>query len=118
MSADLTVTVQEQGDRLVVLTVVGVLDHDTSGTLFEQATASLGAGRHLVLDLSRVTFCDSSGLNTLLRLHRHGRADGAALTLVAVPAQLRRLLRITGTDTVLTLRDNLAEAGAARTGTQ
>ncbi|MET9935736.1 MULTISPECIES: STAS domain-containing protein [unclassified Streptomyces] len=112
MSTGLKVTVEEEHDRLVVLRLVGVLDYDTSTVLFEQATAAAGTCHHLVLDVSQVTFCDSSGLNTLLRLHRRTRADGAALTLVAVPAQLRRLLRITGTDTVLTLRDNLAETRA------
>ncbi|WP_185893592.1 STAS domain-containing protein [Streptomyces sp. WAC08241] len=112
MSTGLKVIVQEQDDRLVLLTVAGALDHDTSAVLLEQATAAMGTPHHLVLDMSGVTFCDSSGLNTLLRLNRHTRADHTALTLVAVPAQLRRLLRITGTDTVLTLRDNLAEARA------
>ncbi|MFE0774260.1 STAS domain-containing protein [Streptomyces sp. NPDC058861] len=95
---------------IVHLSVFDAMGHDTSATLLEQATAAMSTPHHLVLDMPRVTFCDSSGLNTLLRLNRHTRADHTALTLVAVPARLRRLLRITGTDTVLTLRDNLAEA--------
>ncbi|MFJ4868589.1 STAS domain-containing protein [Streptomyces sp. NPDC088757] len=113
MSTGLTVTVQEQDDRLVVLCLTGALDYDTSAILLEQATATMRTPHHLVLDMSGITFCDSSGLNTLLRLNRHTQAGHTALTLVAVPGQLRRLLRITGTDTVLTLRDNLAEARAA-----
>ncbi|MCK8678241.1 STAS domain-containing protein [Streptomyces lichenis] len=109
MSTDLTVTVHDRDDRLVVITAAGALDYGTSGALLEQAATATSTHRSLALDLSGITFCDSSGLNALLRLNRHTGADGTALTLVAVPDQLRRLLRITGTDTVLTLRDNLTE---------
>ncbi|MFF4872001.1 STAS domain-containing protein [Streptomyces sp. NPDC090109] len=112
MSNGLKVTVHEQDNRSVVLCLTGALDHDTSGILLEQATAAMSTPHHLVLDLSGITFCDSSGLNTLLRLNRRTRADDTTLTLVAVPGQLRRLLRITGADSVFTLRDNLAEARA------
>ncbi|MFF3485737.1 STAS domain-containing protein [Streptomyces sp. NPDC002701] len=118
MSTDLQVTVRDDHEDLVVVTVAGALDFRTIATLRERATDAATGHRHLVLDMSRVTFCDSSGLNTLLRLLRHVRDNGATLTLTGVPAQTKRLLTITGADAVFTIRDNLGEALEALGGTE
>jgi anti-sigma B factor antagonist len=66
-----------------------------------------------VLDLAHVTFCDSSGLSTLLRLLRHARTADTGMALASVPAQMRRLLAVTGADTVFALYDSPAAALAA-----
>ncbi|WP_158754824.1 STAS domain-containing protein [Streptomyces sp. NRRL F-2580] len=66
----------ETRDGLAVAAVTGALDIHTAQRLGEEAITVLTAHPHLVLDLSQVTFCDSSGLNTLIRLRtprRRGR---------------------------------------------
>ncbi|MEU0009047.1 STAS domain-containing protein [Streptomyces sp. NPDC006314] len=114
MSADLRLTVREAGDRLAVLTLTGALDFRTADGFHEQATAVLTTRRHVVLDMSQVTFCDSSGLSTLLRLLRHAQTNDATLALAAVPAQTQRLLAITGAHTVFSIHASLMEALAAQ----
>ncbi|MEU6810461.1 STAS domain-containing protein [Streptomyces sp. NPDC046831] len=113
MSADLRVTVRRTGDRHTVLTLTGALDFRTADALYEQVSAAMADCRHLVLDLSEVAFCDSSGLSTLLRLLRHAESSDVTLALAAVPAQMARLLAITGAHAVFSLHASLPEALAA-----
>ncbi|MDO0925489.1 STAS domain-containing protein [Streptomyces sp. TG1A-8] len=104
MSTDLQVTVRETRVHQVVVAVTGSLDHRTTAGFHQQTAALMTARRHMVLDMSQVTFCDSSGLNTLLLLLRQAQINDTTLTLTAVPAQMRRLLATTGADTVLGVR--------------
>jgi anti-sigma B factor antagonist len=114
VSADLRITVGEAGDHLAVLTPTGVLDFCTADVLHERVTATMATHRHIVVDMSQVTFCDSSGLNTLLRLLRNARTNDATLALAAVPAQTQRLLAVTGTHTVFPIHASLVEALASQ----
>ncbi|MET8291920.1 STAS domain-containing protein [Streptomyces sp. NPDC005132] len=70
----------------------------------------------MILDLSGVTFCDSSGLNTLLRLRRHDQKVSSHLVLVAPPRQMMRLLTVTGAGSILDIHNSLAEAWAEHPG--
>ncbi|MCE6995551.1 STAS domain-containing protein [Saccharothrix sp. S26] len=92
------------GNGCAVLAVTGDLDPATAPHLREQGQALLADGPvQLLLDMSRVDFCDSSGLSTVLGLWQQARAGGGSLGLVAVPDRLARLLRITATDTLITV---------------
>jgi len=50
----------------------------------------------LVIDLSRVSFCDASGLAVLVSTARRARPLGGFLRLAAVSPQVSRVLNITG----------------------
>lgn len=82
----------------VSVTVRGEIDLDTVGllrTALLQAMASYdGAG--VTLDLSDVSFCDSSGLNALLRARQHALCEHRRLTITAAGPQVTRLLELTG----------------------
>jgi anti-sigma B factor antagonist len=65
---------------------------------------------HIVLDLSDVTFLDSSGLRVLLGAARLASERGARLTVVASDIRVVKVVRLTGTAGVLDLRPTLAEA--------
>lgn len=66
-----------------------------------EAVVSAPGVELLVVDVSGVTFVDSIGLNCLLTLNR----TVSVVLAGPVPEQLRRLLRITGTDAVLPVVD-------------
>ncbi|MGW6691115.1 STAS domain-containing protein [Streptomyces sp. NPDC054961] len=51
----------------------------------------------IVIDLSDLTFCDSSGLNALLRARLEAVESGHTLRLAAPTHQMLRLLELTGT---------------------
>jgi anti-sigma B factor antagonist len=54
----------------------------------------------VVVQLGEVTFIDSSGLGTLVRLMTHARSRGGDLKLCAIPEPLFRTLRMTNLNTV------------------
>nr|WP_269324005.1 STAS domain-containing protein [Streptosporangium roseum] len=62
------------------------------------------SGGHLVLDLSPMTFCDSSGLSRIITVFHQCRERGVNLLLAAPPPSLRRILALTGLDRVLQIR--------------
>lgn len=109
----LELSVTETRGPLAVVSLTGVLDFDTVPAFHEQTAEAAAGHPRLVLDLSGVTFCDSSGLNALLRLQRLVDGLEGRLVLAAPPAQLGRILSITGMDTVFPVHGSVAEALAA-----
>ncbi|MFV0131479.1 STAS domain-containing protein [Streptomyces sp. HMX112] len=110
MSNDLHLSITEARGGAAIATVTGVLDLHTAPAFHEQVTGVLATHPDLTLDLSGVAFCDSSGLNTLLRLHRHAQGLGGTLALADVPDQIGRMLTLTGAGHVLTVFATAAEA--------
>ncbi|MCX4547030.1 STAS domain-containing protein [Streptomyces sp. NBC_01565] len=96
MHPTLNVHVTEHAGWAVV-TVAGSLDMDTCPYVTETTDALTLRGHALTLDLSAVTFVDSSALNMLLILRNRAHAEDGTLELRGVPAQALRVLDITGT---------------------
>ncbi|WP_433319218.1 STAS domain-containing protein [Micromonospora sp. CA-269861] len=87
----------------VRLRLTGELDYDSAPELIAAAAELRGDGDAPVLvDLTGVTLCDSSGLSALLVVHR----AAGAIRLTGVSPQLQRMLDRTG------LSELLAEAYA------
>jgi anti-sigma B factor antagonist len=93
-----------------VARVVGELDFATSPRLVEVVGPLAGSGAETVVDLSGVTFCDSSGLNALVRLHKAAAAAGGALVLAAVPARIAEIMAVVSLDQLFTVRDDAPAA--------
>jgi anti-anti-sigma factor len=111
MPEDLTFTVQDAVDRCVVVQVAGSLDMDTVTELQDALTGLIDQGRpHLIMEVSQVGFCDSMGLNTLLRLLHLSKAAGGSLALVNASPKLQRIMQLTGAGTVLSLHPTVEQA--------
>ncbi|WP_329111927.1 STAS domain-containing protein [Streptomyces sp. NBC_01353] len=84
----------------VLVTVRGEIDLDTvtdlRTTLLHAVNAHGEARTGVVLDLSEVTFCDSIGLNALLRARQSALDASRTLTITAASPAVTRLLEITG----------------------
>ncbi|MEJ8669858.1 MULTISPECIES: STAS domain-containing protein [unclassified Streptomyces] len=86
MVVTLKVTGGERGDW-AVLQVSGELDLVTSPVMRQHIHDVVAEGRHsLVLDLSEVLFCDSSGVGVLIASRRLIRSCQGSLRLI-LPAQ-------------------------------
>ncbi|WP_328426973.1 STAS domain-containing protein [Streptomyces sp. NBC_00443] len=86
MVVTLKVTGGERGDW-AVLQVSGELDLVTSPVMRQHIHDVVAEGRHsLVLDLSDVLFCDSSGVGVLIAARRLIRSCQGSLRLI-LPAQ-------------------------------
>lgn len=78
--------------------------------------AGAPGNRTLVVDMTRTEFCDSAGLNVLVRAHKRARASGGDLLLVICGAAVLRIFALTGIDRLIpnfpSLEEALAQAAA------
>jgi anti-anti-sigma factor len=79
-------------DGDAVLVVSGEVDASTSSKLDEGCLSLSAITDRLVLDFSRVTFMDSSGLHVLIQQNRR---PGTTVVIRDAPEQVLRLLQIT-----------------------
>lgn len=100
-----------------VLVVSGEIDVFTA-PLFKQAVVNLVADghRHLFIDVSGVSFMDSSGFGALLGATKRLRPEGGSLILIGCNKTIQRMLHLTRLDTILGLYETFAEALAAVKG--
>jgi anti-sigma B factor antagonist len=105
------------GDGCVVAAITGAVDLASVTALRDRLQAQVSGGtRHLVLDLSRVTFLDSVGLSMLIGLRRTLAARSGTLHLAACAAPVLDLLVVTGLTGAFTVHDTVAEAVDASAG--
>ncbi|MFI7316995.1 STAS domain-containing protein [Streptomyces venezuelae] len=95
----ITLTTEARGSGVTHLALAGELDLDTV-TRIEPALmlVSAGSGTEVVLDLAGLTFCDASGVQLFMRLHRRCAVDGVRLRLCRIPRRPGRVLRAFGVD--------------------
>jgi anti-sigma B factor antagonist len=97
-----------------VLELAGDLDVATA-PLVLQAVEALAprAGQQVVVDLTGLRFCDSTGISTLLAAHNLAHAADAGLALAGVPRHLTRTLTLVGLDGFFVTHPTTAQAQAA-----
>jgi anti-sigma B factor antagonist len=108
---DLSTTIQ---GSCAVVSVTGEIDLGTASELSEAAVAAMREiGPNLVLDLSGVTFMDSTGLKVLLAVHRRAELSGGRLVLAGATRSVDRIVKITGFDQTFVVCDDVEAAIAA-----
>ena len=119
----LKVTGDEEGGW-AVLRVVGELDLTTSPTLRQRVHDVVADGSHdLVIDLSGVYFCDSSGVGVLIASRRLLRACRGRLRIVLPPdggteaSHVNRVLGALGVRRLFTVYPDVASAVAGEAET-
>jgi anti-sigma B factor antagonist len=91
----------ERRPGVAVVDVTGELDLDGAPILCA-AIESAALDEHVVVDLSRVGFCDSTGLKALLDAAREIAARGRRLVVVAPEdGPVRRVIAMTGAEEFL-----------------
>jgi anti-sigma B factor antagonist len=89
----------------IVVTVEGSLDLATVNQLEEVVTAVLTPGASVVLDLSGLAMCDSTGLGALVRLRRHASAVDGQFALRRPRPHVAGVLAMTGINKVIPVLD-------------
>lgn len=94
-------------DGSVVVGVSGELDCATASVLEERLDDLLSDQGNLsvVIDLSDMTFVDSTGLSVFVTAYRHLRERGGTLLLRRPTTATRRIFEITGLHRVLPVED-------------
>ena len=95
----------------VVVAIRGELDTYTAPRLRSQLRALIldQVTHTVVLDLSRMTFIDSSGLGVLVGALKWTRGQGGQLTLANPTRSTRKVLEISGLERVFTVTTAGAE---------
>ncbi|MEW2304188.1 STAS domain-containing protein [Streptomyces sp. NPDC006655] len=99
-----------------VLTLRGELDHESAVQLREAADQVLSEAPRpplVVVDCTGLTFCDSSGISCLIRIHQRLSEQGGVLRLAAVPSSVARVFALTGLGQVIGVYGTLHHAVSA-----
>jgi anti-sigma B factor antagonist len=104
----------QYGNDVVVLVAGGELDYSASPQLSERLAERIDDGiARLVLDLSTVTFIDSTAIGALMTTAVRLRALGAGTLAVVCPPENARVLRIfeiAGVDSLIAVHGSREDA--------
>lgn len=108
----LTIEVTRLDAGCARLRLIGDLDFDSAPELVAAAAQARAEGhRELLIDLTGVGLCDSSGLSAFVVI---GRGDAGPLRLTGVNPQLQQLLDRTGLAELLAVEHSVAGADEVR----
>ncbi len=93
------------------MAVVGEIDLYTAPRLQAEFARLLqeSATTRVVIDMSGVEFCDSTGMNVLLSALKRLRERGGALEVAGPRPAVRKILQVTGLDSVFTVHEAVPE---------
>jgi anti-anti-sigma factor len=101
----LTVRSERDGDTHTIA-LRGEMDLSNAGEVERELLhAEATQARTIVVDLSELTFMDSTGIRLLIAADARSRADSCRLSLTRPPAAVARVLCIAGVDELLPFRD-------------
>jgi anti-sigma B factor antagonist len=114
MSDTFSVSSERLDDDLGVVALSGEVDIFTAPQFKESLLELLDGGvKRLVVDLSDVTFIDSTALGVLIGGVRRVHGAGGAMTIVVTTRPVERVLSVTGLDRVFSMHATREEAVAA-----
>ncbi|MGY2709872.1 STAS domain-containing protein [Thermostichus sp. MS-CIW-28] len=102
-----------QGQKLAIVPLEGRFDAKAASEVRQLLQQVLDFGYpNMLIDMSSVTFMDSSGLGVLISALRKCRAAGGNISLCCVPESVALVLNLTSMEKVLTCFSGL-ETGIA-----
>jgi anti-sigma B factor antagonist len=104
------IDVQEVSGTLIVEIAGKTLDAHTSKEVRREIESQLEGHKLVVLDLSQLTFIDSSGLGVLLACLRQITAAGGDLKVCGLTAQVRAVFQLTRMHNVFKIHNTRDEA--------
>jgi anti-sigma B factor antagonist len=115
MSTEANFAISETEDRgVAVLLVRGEVDVSTAPELGNRLFSLADEGRRdVVVDLSEVTFVDSTALGVLVGALKRFRSNGGDVRLVVTEPQISKVLEITGLTEVFSIFPTSEEAVGA-----
>lgn len=96
----------QSNERELLLEFSGEIDHHGAREALKEIEMAIDAAlpRRLVLDLSGVTFMDSSGIALILRSQQRMQLLDGSVTLRNVPGQARRVLDAAGVGRLVSIQ--------------
>ncbi len=116
MANDMAITsaTSSSGAQVAIIPLSGRIDAARSGELRQYLQQILSFGyANLLLDVSAVTFLDSSGIGLLVSTLRKCQSTGGTLRLCGLTTDVQTALQVTSLNTVLINHDTTEAAIAA-----
>jgi len=98
---------EQQGASVVTFT--GEVDLESSPAAREILLKCLESTSKVIVDLSKVSYIDSSGVASLVEALQAAKKNGSQFALAAVSEPTRRVLELARLDKVFTLYDSVDE---------
>jgi anti-anti-sigma factor len=98
-------------DGQVVVQIGGDVDLACIGALAEALGQALAPGIPVVVDCSKITFMDSSGLQAFVRARTAADRRGTAFRLTRVSKSVSRVLELSGTTSLFPIAPDSVETG-------
>ena len=95
----------------MIVTVCGEIDHHTAGDIRTKADAIIMSARpeSIALDLSEVSFMDSSGLGLIMGRYALARELGAEICVLKPTDAVARIILMAGLDKIVPIKRCLDE---------
>lgn len=92
-----------QQGSILTARLTGEIDHHAAKTIMEELAEQIDAvlPDHLIVDLSQITFMDSSGIAVLLNVWRRMQQIEGAVEISNIPPQAKKVLTAAGLDRLL-----------------
>jgi anti-sigma B factor antagonist len=100
----------DQMDGCAIVRADGEIDAHTAHAFHETVAEAGALASHVIIDLSHVTFVDSTGLGALIAARTSARQRGGSLALVSPPPMVRRLLGATRLHDIFAIYDSMPDA--------
>lgn len=109
---NLKIEIENTGNEYVVK-LVGEIDVHSAGELRDVLIPlSEVAGNDVKIDMSGITFLDSTGLGIFIAAYKSSEKNNSRLTLIRVRDRVFRLFKVTGIDTIMDVRGELEVDGS------
>lgn len=102
----------EKREEVLCVRLVGELDHHTAVKLRERVDSALSENHltHVLLNLEKLTFMDSSGLGVVLGRYKKVQSMGGEMVVCCISPQVKRLFELSGIFKIVTFTSNEREA--------
>jgi anti-sigma B factor antagonist len=101
--------IKSKGSYLIV-SLNGDFDIENSQALKTEVRKKISSENpNVVIDLSSVSYVDSSGLGTLIAIQKDARFNGGSLSIVGASEQIKRVMKMTNLDKLFDFYSSLDE---------
>ncbi|MFB3881034.1 MAG: STAS domain-containing protein [Armatimonadota bacterium] len=111
MATPIKIGARSVDDDTAVLSLAGEVDVANASQVRDAALKLIADGaKHLLVDLSAIEYMDSTGLGTLVGLHKRLRESGGEVTIAGAKQSVKRLFDITGLMQVFRMHEDVSAA--------
>lgn len=96
-------------DGIAIIAVSGDVDLESSPKVRDVLLDCVGAKRPVLVDMSGVSYIDSSGVASLVEAHQKARRSKTTFALAQVSQSAMRVLELARLDKVFTIHPSLAD---------